>query len=129
MITAPRLVADPAVDPARYQTALSWFISHCLWPEFPPLWRGGGLAAEAELVRAAFERGDTKGTELIIREQIWPVTEVQCGNEDPARQLLDWIDARVERGVTVIGLPPDTREQTGLTLGDIREHVAGRKRE
>lgn len=99
---------------------VGFYVRHCVDPEFAHTWQYGGLGAEAVAVREAALAGDTARAETIVRERIFPKVTVDCG--DPA-SFWHWLDGLTSAGATMIALPLELAELTGITPEEVKRRT------
>ena len=97
-----------------------------MYPEFDRLWEASGLRDEALAVREAALAGDRSRAERLLVDTIYPHLVVAGGQRDTARALFAWLDGHLDAGVTMVGLPLEVEETVGVTLPDVKAHVARR---
>ncbi|GIW08780.1 MAG: LLM class F420-dependent oxidoreductase [Dehalococcoidia bacterium] len=100
---------------------IAFFVRHCCDPEFAHTWDYGGLGAAAAAVREAAHAGDLGRAEAIVREAIFPAAAVDC--TDPA-SFWRWIDGHVAAGATLLAVPLELEELTGITPREVKRRIA-----
>ncbi|GIW06964.1 MAG: hypothetical protein KatS3mg060_1769 [Dehalococcoidia bacterium] len=128
VITQPSILFEPTTPERqrRWDGAMTFYINHCVYPEFDRLWEVSGLREEALAVRAAAEAGDRARAERLMVETIYPHLVVSGGQRDTAASFWQWLDGHLEAGVTMIGLPLEIAETVGISLDEVKAHVANR---
>lgn len=126
IITQPTILFDPTTPSlqARWDAAVTFYVNHCVYPEFDRLWEASGLREEALAVREAAQAGDRVRAERLVVDTIFPVIVVFGGQRDTVSALWSWLDQHLAAGVTVVGLPADTPETVGVTVGDVKDRLA-----
>jgi alkanesulfonate monooxygenase SsuD/methylene tetrahydromethanopterin reductase-like flavin-dependent oxidoreductase (luciferase family) len=128
VVTQPSILVEPRTpeQQQRWEGALTFYINHCVYPEFDRLWEASGLREEALAVREAALAGDRPTAERLLIDTIYPHLVVAGGQQATAAALRTWLDGHLDAGVTMVGLPLDIEETAGIALEDLKASVASR---
>ncbi|MCS7001961.1 MAG: LLM class flavin-dependent oxidoreductase [Dehalococcoidia bacterium] len=126
IITQPSIIQPPHDEPSRkrYDGAMTFYINHCVYPEFDRLWEVSGLLDDALRVRALAQAGQRAEAERLVVDRIWDQLVVYSGQGDTKAAFWRWFDAHVRAGVTMIGLPLEIPETVGVTVAEAKARAA-----